>query len=166
MKRPDLLLEVWPDIHSRHPDAVLIIIGEGPLEEQIISADLPGLIYRGSQRDVTPFLQAADVLLMPSDSEGLPMTLLEAMACGLTVVASSVGGIPEVIADGFSGRLIPVDDPAALKETIEDVLGNESVRDAIGQEGRSVIEEGYSIEKVAEKLRELYSGILANEGCI
>jgi glycosyltransferase involved in cell wall biosynthesis len=165
MKRPDLLLKVWPDIHSRYPDAGLIIIGEGPLEEQIISSDFPGLIYQGSQRDVTPYFQAADILLMPSDSEGLPMTLLEAMACGLPVVATSVGGIPEVITDGFTGRLIPVDDPAALTKTIDDLLGNESMRHEIGRAARGVIEEGYGIEKVADKLRELYSGVLVNEGC-
>ncbi len=137
-------------------------IESGGSQRQYRSAAFPRPDHKAPAAGV---FQAADILLMPSDSEGLPMTLLEAMACGLPVVATSVGGIPEVITDGFTGRLIPVDDPAALTKTIDDLLGNESMRHEIGRAARGVIEEGYGIEKVAEKLRELYSGVLVNEGC-
>ncbi|MBN1266396.1 MAG: glycosyltransferase family 4 protein [Anaerolineales bacterium] len=160
MKRPDLLLEIWPEIHSRYPDAALVVIGEGPLERQVASADLRGLLYKGSQRNVLPFLQTADILLIPSDSEGLPMTLLEGMACGLAVIATKVGGIPEVISDGVSGRLIPVNDPDALRDVVFEVLQDETIRETMGKNARDVIRNGYSIKKVADQLCEVYEDML------
>ena len=107
-KGPDVLADVARRTLSAMDNVVFFIVGDGPLMSRL-QEDMHGLFPRvgfwGYQRDVTPFYTAADVLLLPSRYEGLPMTLVEAFAHGVPAVASNVGGIPEVIQDGVNGFL-------------------------------------------------------------
>lgn len=101
-------------------------------------------------------LARAAVFCLPSHAEGLPMSMLEAMAAGTAVVASSVGGIPEAIADGDNGLLVPPRDVQALAENLERVLGDETLRARLARNARATIEQHYSTEVVCGQLSALY----------
>lgn len=118
------LLEAFPELLSSHPDARLVYIGAGPCHADLLrradalgcatQVELPGAI---AHKELADWFRAADVLCLPSHNEGVPNVVLEAMACGTPVVATHVGGIPEVVPD-FAGRLIPVADHAALADAL------------------------------------------------
>ena len=115
--------------------------------------ELPGWIdaqVRGAE------LARASVFCLPSHAEGLPMAMLEAMAAGRAVVASSVGGIPETIVDGDNGLLVPPRDEAALAAALEQVLSNETLRARLARHARVTIEQHYSTEVVCGQLSALY----------
>ena len=88
--------------------------------------------------------------------EGLPVALLEAMAAGAAIAATSVGGIPEVIQDGTSGLLVPAEDVAALAEAVGTLLGNADLRRTLGAEARRIVERDYSIVRTAERIGTIY----------
>jgi glycosyltransferase involved in cell wall biosynthesis len=101
-------------------------------------------------------LARASVFCLPSHAEGLPMAMLEAMASGRAVVASSVGGIPETIVDGVNGLLVPPRDEAALARALAQVLGDDALRARLALAGRATIEQHYSTEVVCGQLSALY----------
>jgi glycosyltransferase involved in cell wall biosynthesis len=115
----------------------LLIVGDGPqhgwLESQVAGATIP-VRFCGYQQDVTPFLAMADVFVQPSRSEGLPFAALEAMAHGLPVVASRVGGLPGAV-DG-AGLLVPAEDPTALATAMRTVCEDAALRRSLGEAGR------------------------------
>jgi glycosyltransferase involved in cell wall biosynthesis len=115
--------------------------------------ELPGWIdaqARGAE------LARASVFCLPSHAEGLPMALLEAMAARKTVVASSVGGVPEALRDGDNGMLVPPRDSAALAAALARVLGDAALRARLGKRARATIEQDYSTEVMCGKLSAIY----------
>jgi glycosyltransferase involved in cell wall biosynthesis len=132
----------------------LLVAGEGPLRAALeAEADHHQTRFLGFVPEVGPVLAAADVLALPSRTEGLPIAALEAMAAGLPVVASAVGSLPEVLADG-AGVLVPPGDVPALRLAL-DRLSTPGARAALAVEGRHRVESRYSAETMARRYREL-----------
>jgi len=156
------LLAAGALLAPRFPALRLVFGGEGDadalrrraaelgIEDRI---ELPGWIG-AEQRDEQ--LARASVFCLPSHAEGLPMAMLEAMASGRAVVASSVGGIPETIVDGGNGLLVPPRDEAALARALAQVLGDEALRARLAGAARATIEQHYSTEVVCGQLSALY----------
>jgi colanic acid/amylovoran biosynthesis glycosyltransferase len=153
---------------ERHHDVRYDIIGDGPLAHrlgrlvgELQLGDRVTLVGSRDQDDVRAALERAHVALAPSvtsrdgDQEGIPVALMEAMACGLPVVASLHSGIPELVEDGVSGRLVPEGDDQALADALEQLLRHPETWPAIGRAGRRRVEEGYDIEALNDRLVEI-----------
>jgi glycosyltransferase involved in cell wall biosynthesis len=156
-KRVDHLLAVWPGIREKFPEAELVVLGTGK-EQARLTVNLPqGVRLLGLVDDVAPYLQSADVFALPSSTEGLSNALLEALGTGLAVVATAVGGAPDVINHGENGLLIPPDNLPALRIALETVLGDAALRRMFGKAGRKTILEHYSLHQTADALAALYT---------
>lgn len=147
---------------ARMPAARVAIAGRGDEEQPLrqLSAEL-GVADRlhllGLRDDVESVFASADVFVQPSRSEGLPLAVLEAMASGLPVVASRVGGIPEAIVDGETGFLVPPGDPAALASALSRVLEAGDRGAALGAAGRERAAAEFSVERMTDRYRQLYA---------
>jgi len=159
-KRVDLLTGIWSSVLGTVPRARLLIVGSGPEEVKLKQRANDGILFLGSQADVTPYLQAADLFVLPSAAEGLSLALLEALACGLPVIATSVGGNPEVIRHMETGWLTPPDDPLALTEAIVTLLEDEKLQSKLRENARAHAIKNYSLVKMADRLLDLYRRIL------
>jgi glycosyltransferase involved in cell wall biosynthesis len=116
--------------------------------------------FLGRLDDVGPLLLAADAVVLPSRWEGLPLALLEALARGRPVVASAVGGIPDVIEDGVHGRLVPPEDAAALAAALEDFARRSDAALRLGRAGQRRVRESYTWERVVESFESIYDEVL------
>jgi glycosyltransferase involved in cell wall biosynthesis len=159
-KRVDHLLEIWKDIRALFPSAHLLIVGEGEEQDRLKSMHRDGVQFTGRVQDAVPFLQASDLFVLPSSTEGLSNSMLEAMSCGLPVLATKVGGAPDVIEHGVSGWLIPPEDVEALKQGLEMLLGERALRFSLGSSARQRILSGFSLDSVARRLAGLYQQFL------
>jgi glycosyltransferase involved in cell wall biosynthesis len=151
-----VLVQAMTIVVRQYPDVVLCIAGDGPLrrelEEQISSLNLNEYVkLLGERDDVADLLAAADIFVLPSRSEGLPIALLEAMAAGLAVIASRIGGIEEVISDGIGGLLVPVDDYVELAYTISRLVSDPPIRLNLGKSARQVVEKSYTLDQMCEE---------------
>jgi glycosyltransferase involved in cell wall biosynthesis len=144
LKGVDILLEAWTDVATDHDSAVLLLAGDGPerpsLERMVETRRLPGVRFLGQRADVRPVLWASDVLSMPSRYEALPMAALEALACGVPVVASRIGGIPDIVSDGENGLLVRVEDARALGSAVGALLADEARRQSLSAGALRLIE--------------------------
>jgi L-malate glycosyltransferase len=143
-------------------DVRLIIVGEGPeqlpLAQAIHSAGLDKhVVFAGQLKDVAPYYEAADVVAIPSLSEGSPNVLLEAMAYAVPVVATRVGGIPEIVTDGETALLVPPRHPVAMAKAIDRLFSNSRIATNMGQLARKKVEEDYSPESRAKALLDIYT---------
>ncbi|MTI96384.1 MAG: N-acetyl-alpha-D-glucosaminyl L-malate synthase BshA [Firmicutes bacterium] len=128
VKRVPDVIEVFARVRESVP-AVLLLVGDGPQHcHALAKARELGVsehvCFLGQQREVVPLLSASDVMLLPSEQESFGLAALEAMACGVPVVASTAGGLPEVVADGIGGRLLPVGDTRGMAAATLEILGN------------------------------------------
>jgi len=159
------LIEALSLLAGKFPEAGILVVGEGECEADLKSrAALLGLedrvVFLGLRRDVPEILRAADILAMPSSREGLPIVLLEAMAAGLPVVVTRVGGIPEVVEEGKTGFFV-TQEPASIASALGRLLENPDLAGALGKNGRTLAEERYDIRKVARRYENLYRSLLA-----
>ncbi len=155
-KNVAFLVSAWKDIRGACPDVSLAVIGRGTEFKIIEDMNAESVFLLGSQEDVAPYLQSADLFILPSKREGLSNALLEAMACGLPVVASQVGGNCELVTDGLNGYLFPSQDRVGLVAAVEKLLADENLRSSMASEGRRFILANYCIEKTVDKLVNLY----------
>jgi len=120
------------------------------------------ITYLGAldQPEVAKWCQKASILILPSFSEGFPVVILEALSCETPVIATPVGGIPELIRDYENGFLIPPNNPLKLAEAIEYLLDNKDIRTKMGKAGRKHTVKNFSLEVVAQKLRRVYEQII------
>ncbi len=137
LKNHALLLTQMPRLLQTHPDLMLVIVGDGPLHDQLLDQVQSLGIARhvmllGARTDVADLLPAFDVFALPSQTEGLSIALLEACATGLAVVASRVGGNPEIIHDGQTGRLIEANDAQSLLHGLTELLDDPVARARFG----------------------------------
>jgi glycosyltransferase involved in cell wall biosynthesis len=158
-KRVLPLAQQWSALRQAYPDATLVIIGDGPEMSELSKLQAPGVCLVGSQADVTPFLQAADLFVMPSVSEGFSISTLEALACGLPTVATTVGAIPDLVADGITGTLVAPSDLPALFEALCRLLANRSAWPAMSEAARGDVVQHYSLPSTARRLLDLYQRI-------
>jgi len=160
-----VLLEALAEARRRRLDFVVALAGDGSLraslERRTAELGLTDCVrFLGLVEEIGPLLAAADAVLMPSRWEGLPLTLLEALARARPVVASAVGGIPEVIEDRVSGRLVPPGDVAALAEVLEWLHRRADLAAALGRDGAARVREHYTWEHVVESFEEVYDEVL------
>jgi glycosyltransferase involved in cell wall biosynthesis len=161
-KRVDHLLSVWNTVRGAHPNAWLYVLGSGEEETRLRKIAGAGVCFLGTVEDVLPYLQSADLFVLPSTTEGLSNALLEAMACGLPIIATSVGGTMDVIEHGVNGWLYPSADISALRDALLSLLGNPALRKTLGTAARQRVMGDYSLISVAERLRDLYASMLPN----
>jgi len=155
------LLEAAIPLLRGAPSAKLVIVGDGPelpslrsrarssgLEQQVVlTGDLP------SARDIMP---AFDVFVLSSRLEGIPLALLEAMAAERPVVATRVGGIPEVVVDGVSGLLVPPDSPEQLRAALARIRADADLASRLGLAGRRTVEQTYNAKRMGEETADMY----------
>lgn len=163
------LLRAARQVALRRPAFRLIIAGGGPCEGQlkdlVAELRLSDLVeFPGEVRDVPALLRRAALFVLPSLTEGLPLTVLEAMASGIPVVATSVGGIPEVVEDGATGVLVPAGDPAALADALLRVHSNPVDARAMGLAGRRRVEAMFDVRRTVSQYQGLYREILHTGG--
>lgn len=161
----DLLLSAWDKISATHPEARLLLVGDGEerahLEEMAGRPGLRGSIrFTGSVNDTAPYLRAADLYIQPSFTEGLPVAMLEAMACGLPIVATAVGGIPDLINEHSSGLLIPPHEEGRLQNAIDELLSSPDLRSAMGAQARLDVSSIFSLQTVGQANLDLYHQIM------
>lgn len=148
------------------PDIRLEIAGAGParpsLERQVRELGLDNCVaFLGWQVDLQPVMARWDVFAAPSLEEAFGISALEAMAAGLPVVASSVGGLPELVEDGRTGWLVPPADPNALAARLRELLLNPAQRQAFGRAGHARAQAHFSTEKMVASISEIYNELLA-----
>ncbi|MGI8988240.1 MAG: glycosyltransferase family 4 protein [Bryobacteraceae bacterium] len=141
-------------------------VGDGPTRVQLEhEAARLGLTDRteflGNRRDIAEILAGSDIFALPTNWEGFPLSILEAMRAGLPVVASDVGGVSEAVADGETGFLTPGEDEAALRERITALLIGPALRLAMGQAGRARYERQFTLPAMIEKTLAVYRSVLA-----
>lgn len=138
-KGQDLLVDAWSIVRARVPDAVLLLVGDGPLASELRRRDAPGVQLVGWLSDARPAYAAADVVVAPSRWEGFSLVVLEAMASGRAVVATDVDGMREAIGTGpgAGGVIVPVGEVTALAEAIGDRLADPVLASAEGRDART-----------------------------
>jgi glycosyltransferase involved in cell wall biosynthesis len=155
-------VEAWPLVRASRPDARLLLVGSGneteSLRRQVAVGGLTeDVIFAGARSDVVDILRASDVVLLPSIyGENLPTALIEAAGCAKPVVASRIGGIPDIVDDGRTGLLTPPGDAAAIARALLTLLDEPVRRKAIGEAARVHVEEHFDAMKWARQLRMLY----------
>jgi glycosyltransferase involved in cell wall biosynthesis len=158
----DNLVTAAARVVKERPDTGFVIFGEGPLREQLTQQidqlSLSGrFVLAGFHSNLDAFLPAADLLVISSHTEGLPVILLEALLAGVPVVATSVGGIPEVIAEGREGFLVPPRDVEKLILRIKELLANEPLREQMKAAGPQKISAEYNTKSQAERYSSLFA---------
>ncbi len=148
----------------RNPRVKLLIVGDGEeraqLEEFIGKLDLNRvLIFTGMRRDVPRLLKAMDVFALSSVSEGMPLTVLEAMAARLPVVATEVGALPELIEEGKTGFLVPIRHAVAMADKLEEFLANRQLAKSFGEAARHKVEREFTLEQMLQSYAELYESL-------
>lgn len=144
-----------------HPHAGFVLFGEGgeraKLEERVRELGIASrFVLPGFSAELDQFLPWADVVTLPSFTEGLPNVALEASAAGVPVVATAVGGTPEVVADGVSGLLVPSGSPEQLTEALSQLLSDATLRTKLGAGGRHRMRAEFTFEAQAAKYAELF----------
>ena len=155
------LLEAWPAVLRSAPDTYLLIVGEGSrrdaLEAQARALRIAHrVVFTGRRDDVPAVTAALDVAVLPSYREAQGMVILEAMALSRPVVASNVGGIPEMIEDGVTGLLVPPHDAEALAAAIVRLLKNHSLADMIGRAGHDMVHDRFCIQLMVGAIESIY----------
>ncbi len=163
----DQLIEAAALVTRTAVDTGFVLFGEGPLrgdlERRVRERGLEKrFIFAGYRTDLERFLPWCDVVVSSSHTEGLPVNVLEAQAAGVPVVATAVGGTPEVVEDGIGGFLVPPADPAALARRLADVLRDEADRKAMGARGRQRIREEFTCEAQAAQYLRLFERLTGN----
>jgi len=157
-----ILREKVPPIH-------FVVVGRGPLEAEL--KRLAGEIrvedtvhFLGFRDDVPQILASLDVFVLPSLQEGLGSVILDAMACGLPVVATEIGGIPEVVEEGKTGFLIPAEDPASLADAVLRLSKDRDLAGELGRRGRESVQQNFSVQSMVDRVILLYERLAKQKG--
>jgi len=164
-KGHELAAEAVRGLRERFPSLRLLVIGDGPALPEIRALTAPlgeAALMLGHRADVVELLGATDVLLHPTSMDAFPTVLLEAAAAGVPVLATAVGGIPEIVVDGETGVLLR-DPPsaAALSAALEPLLAEPALRERLGAAARARFEARFTAARWAERLRAVYDAVLA-----
>jgi glycosyltransferase involved in cell wall biosynthesis len=164
-KRPELALCALARVRQRVPEAHLLLAGGGPLRPEVerLVGELglgDAVQFLGDRRDVPELLREASCLLLASDWEACPYSVLEAMAAGVPVVATAVGGVPELVRNGETGLLAAAGDEAALARALEAVLGNAERASALGAAGRADAGARFAKARMVGELAALYESLV------
>lgn len=166
------LLEAFQEVSARHPGATLTIAGEllsnerDQVTAKLVEAQLtdnPNVQYVGYVTDTPALFNRHDVFLLPSYREGLPRSILEAMASGLPVIATNIRGCREEVIEGETGYLVPVGDPQALSEAMKSFIEHPNRIESYGRRGREVVEERFDESKILTRQINLFAQISTRE---
>ena len=161
IKGHEWLLKAAPLVLAEFPHAMFVFLGEGPLLGRLQQLEgklgISGhVMFLGARQDVPECLATFDVFAFPSLNEGMGRALIEAMAVGLPAVATRVGGIPDVVADGETGLLVPARDEAALADALLKLLRDPARRQAYGHAARRSMDERFDVEAMVRAIDRLY----------
>jgi sugar transferase (PEP-CTERM/EpsH1 system associated) len=165
VKHQHNLLAAMARVKAQGIRAQTVLAGDGPLRDDLertaraldLEADVR---FLGETGDVASVLAAFDVFALPSRSEGMSNTILEAMACGLPVVATRVGGNDELVADGVTGKLVPAESAEALADALGGLISDPAGRHALGAAGRARVEREFSLEAMIRGYERLYEDVV------
>ncbi|MBM3471624.1 MAG: glycosyltransferase family 4 protein [Armatimonadetes bacterium] len=162
-KDPVTLVNAWARVGAAHR---LLLVGDGPMlpevEALILKQGLEGCVtVLGARDDVQVLLRTADVFVLSSRWEGMPLAVIEAMMSGLPVVATDVGGVPEAVVDGETGLLVPPGDPAALASALDRLLTDPALRRRMGEAGRRRALEHFTEERMLTETAAVYERVLS-----
>jgi glycosyltransferase involved in cell wall biosynthesis len=167
------LIEAMPAILRGAPETWLVIVGEGSLDASLrgLAASLLGpaarrIVFTGRREDVAAITAEIDVAVLPSLREAQGISILEAMARRKPVVASAVGGIPEVLTNGLHGLLVPPADPLALAEACIRLACSPSLRSRMGEAGRATVEARFSLDAMVRQIEAIYDEELVRAGAL
>lgn len=152
-------------VSSRIPHARFLVVGDGELrrelERQVLALGLGReVLFLGWRHDLPRIYADLDLVVLSSHNEGSPVALIEAMAAGKAVVATDVGGVSDVVADGVSGVLVPPREPQALADAISSVLARSELT-SMGERGRAAVYPKYSVSRLVSDLQRLYTNLAA-----
>lgn len=156
IKDHQTLIQAFKLIRSKTPDSALLIVGDGPERKRLEQLSGPGIRFLGNREDVPELMKAFDVFVLSSINEGISNTILEAMATGLPVVASRVGGNPELVVDNITGRLFTAGDSDELAAKILGYASSTDLRMAHGSQGRINAVKHFSIQAMVEQYETIW----------
>lgn len=168
-KGHNALLKAVHILQDAFPDVRLVIVGDGQLRQELESrVDLLGLkgqvTFTGFRTDSDALMKQFDIFCMPSLSEGLSSAILSAMANGLPVVSTSVGGIPELVVDGETGFLVPPERPELLADALKKLMVDASLRRRFGAAGRERIAASFTVNQKLDRTEKAYLNLLVRNG--
>ena len=171
VKRTEDILHGFKRLRERGVDACLCLVGDGPdraaIEQEASALEIARrCLFLGYQVDVAPFYAAFDALVLPSANEGTPVSAIEALAGGKPVVATRVGGVPDVVRDGVDGFLVEPQDVDALAERLGRLAADPALARSMGAAGRVRVLERYSVERLIDDVDALYRRLLAEKGLV
>ena len=170
VKRTDDVLRAFRLLRDHGVDATLCMVGDGPEREQLealraaSSASMRDCLFLGYQDDVGPFFAAFDAFVLPSANEGTPVTAIESLASGCPVVATCVGGVPDVVEEGVDGFLVEPGDVEAIADRLGRLAADPELRARMGAAGRERVLPRYAVERLIDDVDRLYRSLLAPEG--
>lgn len=164
-KGPHYLMQAIPSVLAKNPDTCFVFAGQGRmlenLKENCDRLQITNAVkFLGPRQDVSDILRLLDVYVLPSEREGLPLSLLEAMAAQCAIVASNVGGVPFAIENKYSGILSIPRSPDSLAASICELLDNEPLRQTLGLEARKRFDKDFTVEAMSHSYESLYAELL------
>ena len=165
VKRIEDLIYSMCIITKKEPNAQLILVGDGPerhkIERLIDKLDLrPNILVTGYRSDVAEMMNCADALVLCSETENAPLTILEGMSCGLPIIATNVGGIPELVQDGENGLLVPLKHPEEIAEAALRLNADEKLLTKMSDNARNTVLQKYTKDIVLEHYLKVYESVL------
>ncbi len=162
------LIEAMAKVIEEFPDARLFLFGDGKIKYKLVQLAeklkiQDHILFLPSVSNPAEVLKEIDIFVMPSLQEGLGLSILEAQACGIPVVASGVGGILSVIKNNVNGILVPPKDTAALAGTILKIMDNKSLAMRLGKKAREDVEENFNLQTMAKNVEQIYRGVIKHE---
>lgn len=159
------LLKAFAQVRARQPGMKLAVVGSGPMlaDLQSLASSLgiqADCVFESATQNVTDWLHSIDIFVLPSRSEAFSNSIMEAMACGCAVIASNVGGNPELVKDGDTGLLFEAGDAAGLASAIANLVDSEELRRKLSASGERMIRQEFSIGASARRMGEIYEGLI------
>lgn len=158
------LFRAFSQLHAADADALLLVVGDGPERARLEAQAGEGVVFLGDRQDVPELLRALDVFVLPSRNEGISNTILEAMATGLPVVATRVGGNPELVEDGLTGALVPPGDAFALAAALERYQAQSEAARTHGEAGRARVLERFAVDRMVASYEDVWARVAASGG--
>ena len=165
-----LLLKVWERILKRHPTAFLLLVGGGSLDIHNCERELRdfvqtrnlqgGVSFAGEVHDVHSYLQAADIFVFPTEKEAFGISLIEAMACGLPVIATAVGGLKDILEHRRNGWVVAAGDEEGLHQALEHMLSDTVLAESLGRAAWKTVQERYTTHQVTQAYTNLFASLL------
>jgi len=165
-------LEMIAGIKNNYPNILGLIVGEDKSPNKEYQKKMDSYVkelgienyvkFLGFRKDIPEILAITDILVQPSLEEGLPLTILEAMAAGKAIITTPVGGVPEVIKDKETGLLVPVKDSKSLIEKVKFLLDNPGERRELSQKAKEFVRENYSLKQYVKKIEDIYLKLTTN----